>query len=501
MSEIEKDELEKDKSMLRLWFLVFSGLTLLFVLLFYQRDSQAEWKTYQDQFHEMDFKESLPPTPKGGNLSDWINYFSIDYKEYVRKKYFYQGIQQIWVPELSVVDRCPTCHLGIELPEYADAPQPFRSHPKIPKHEFKDFGCTPCHQGQGWATTVEDAHSDVHHWTNPMLPLQYVEATCPKCHQGTYLKFAKTYSTGAELVKEAECKTCHIIPGFEGGGNIGPALKGFARRIPKEGELPYREIEDESERGMSPLKHVEVEGEKKEVRLVLPEEIIPKDVLERGIIHIEYDKFWMVHANKLPEWTFEHFKNPQGLAPYQTESVMGGDFTEWDDEKIHALTCFALSLTGEIVPSSYTTDIRAPIERVEYMFAEKGKEIETLARFEESEVAAPTEGVSEANPVRDTEESIVKGYASYYKWGCVFCHGEEGNAKTTVGEALVVKPRDFTDKEFQAKKSDRDLYVSISEGRPGTAMAAHKGRIPPKGIWHLVNYIRTFSPIDEGGKS
>lgn len=501
MNEREKIELEEDKGMLRIWFLIFSGLTLLFVLLIYQKDSQAQWKVYQEQFHEIDFKDNPPPTPKGGNFNDWINYFSIDYKGYIQKKFFYTGIRQIWAPELSVVDRCPTCHLGIELPEYADAPQPFRTHPTIPKHDFKDFGCTTCHQGQGWAVNVEDAHSDAHHWTSPMLPLQYVEASCPKCHQGSYLKFAKTYSKGKELVKEAECKTCHLIPGFEGGGNIGPPLEGFARKVPKEGELPYREINDESERGKSPLKHVEIEGVQTEVRLVLPEEIISRDVLERGIFHFEYGKFWLVHANKLPEWTFEHFKNPQGMALYQTESVMGGDFTEWDDEKIHALTCFALSLTGEVVPSSYMTDVRTPVEKVEFMFAEKGKEIQTFARIEESEIGTPVEKVSEKNPIQSTEKSIVKGYSDYFKWGCVFCHGEEGNAKTKVGKALVVKPRDFTNQEFQTKKSDRDLYISISEGRPGTAMAAHKGRIPPEGIWNLVNYIRTFSPDYKGGKS
>ena len=58
------------------------------------------------------------------------------------------------------IDRCQTCHLGIDNLDYADAPQPFRTHPDLDlyvapesKHPRDSFGCTSCHEGRGRATT------------------------------------------------------------------------------------------------------------------------------------------------------------------------------------------------------------------------------------------------------------------------------------------------------------------------------------------------------------
>lgn len=76
---------------------------------------------------------------------------------------FYPGVRQIWNPELGLVDRCVTCHLGYEwggiLPTSLE--QPLAPHPALPfmkYHPFDRFGCTTCHAGQGWATTARAAH-------------------------------------------------------------------------------------------------------------------------------------------------------------------------------------------------------------------------------------------------------------------------------------------------------------------------------------------------------
>src|SRR5712671_1962721 len=83
-------------------------------------------------------------------------------------------ILQINVPEANIVDRCESCHMGIREPvkltaasmalkgkkpdEYARA---FTSHPEpelLKIHDPEKFGCSPCHQGNGRATTsVEKA--------------------------------------------------------------------------------------------------------------------------------------------------------------------------------------------------------------------------------------------------------------------------------------------------------------------------------------------------------
>ena len=72
---------------------------------------------------------------------------------------FSPGIQQIWIPKIGVTDRCITCHLGYEWSSVLPATiaEPLKPHPMndwIAKHEFAKFGCTPCHGGDGAATTI-----------------------------------------------------------------------------------------------------------------------------------------------------------------------------------------------------------------------------------------------------------------------------------------------------------------------------------------------------------
>jgi hypothetical protein len=52
------------------------------------------------------------------------------------------------------VDRCTTCHLGIDKKGYEDAAQPFTTHPNMDlylagPHPVERVGCTVCHQGRG----------------------------------------------------------------------------------------------------------------------------------------------------------------------------------------------------------------------------------------------------------------------------------------------------------------------------------------------------------------
>src|SRR5713226_3659641 len=95
-------------------------------------------------------------------------------------------ILQINVPEANIVDRCESCHMGIREPvkltaaamslkgkkpdDYARA---FTSHPErelLKIHDPDKYGCSPCHQGNGRATTsVEKAHGTYEHWLWPLF--------------------------------------------------------------------------------------------------------------------------------------------------------------------------------------------------------------------------------------------------------------------------------------------------------------------------------------------
>jgi len=164
-------------------------------------------------------------------------------------------IQQVVVEGLAVnefkqpiqtVDRCMTCHLGIDRAGFENAPQPFRTHPHhevfFGKHPVSRFGCTGCHQGQGSALTVLDAHSshelsdklqaDVRegfrkhvHWERPMFHGEMVQASCQTCHSAqVFIPMAPVLSQGKQLVAQLGCFGCHNLRGFEKAEKVGPSL-------------------------------------------------------------------------------------------------------------------------------------------------------------------------------------------------------------------------------------------------------------------------------------
>ena len=119
---------------------------------------------------------------------------------------FRPEIDQIWIPQMQVVDRCTTCHQGITRPSLADAsvPQPFRAHPPIP-HRVRDWGCVVCHRGQGLATEVRDAHETTLAWEQPILPVRYIQASCGTCHRAE-LPQTPRLDRGRKLLAHAQLR-------------------------------------------------------------------------------------------------------------------------------------------------------------------------------------------------------------------------------------------------------------------------------------------------------
>ena len=120
------------------------------------------------------------------------------------------GIHQIWLPELGVVDRCTTCHLGLKEASLSDVTQqPFRKHPVIP-HPVDAFGCVICHGGQGPATTVAEAHHSERAGEEPILPMRYIESGCGQCHQNA-LTGTPQLNLGRTMLTRYGCVHCHAI--------------------------------------------------------------------------------------------------------------------------------------------------------------------------------------------------------------------------------------------------------------------------------------------------
>jgi cytochrome c2 len=146
-------------------------------------------------------------------------------------------IVQINVADANIVDRCESCHMNAREPlritptameakgekkpdEYAKA---FASHPEpelLGLHDPDKFGCSPCHQGNGRATTsVEKAHGNYEHWLWPLFPKQNAEAGCQTCHAADMHLAAGDVGThisdGKFLYRQRGCMGCHRYEGYD----------------------------------------------------------------------------------------------------------------------------------------------------------------------------------------------------------------------------------------------------------------------------------------------
>jgi len=159
----------------------------------------------------------LAIAPAKNFFADWHRY-QRGYERLISKRsdavtlrrHFEPGIQQIWLPEIGVVDRCTTCHSALREATLRDVTtQPYRPHPPIP-HKPEEIGCSICHRGQGTATSDEDAHKSTLAWEEPLLPAKYLESSCGQCHQQD-LTGTPQLNLGRKMLSQYGCVHCHTV--------------------------------------------------------------------------------------------------------------------------------------------------------------------------------------------------------------------------------------------------------------------------------------------------
>jgi mono/diheme cytochrome c family protein len=175
----------------------------------------------------------LAISPLKDYFSEW-RAVQKNYNRYIKKlpqkiKPAPLALNQIWVPKFGRVDRCVTCHTGMDDGKLANAPLPFRSHSQIP-HETGNFGCTICHNGQGLATNYKDAHLPSAFWDKPVLPNRYLESSCGRCHINENLKLTPTLNLGRQEIRDLNCVACHDLSGGYRKSYI-PSLNGIGNKI------------------------------------------------------------------------------------------------------------------------------------------------------------------------------------------------------------------------------------------------------------------------------
>jgi len=189
--------------------ILISSLVVICVLLFeaYRENLNMGWQEYQRTYKNELVKRAATPGEK--EIAD-------AYKVKMR---------QVVLPELNRIDRCTICHVAMEDARMGDMLNPIKSHPGdiFENHELEKIGCTMCHDGQGRAITMTDAHArgEDKFWEKPMLSKPYLEANCYRCHSST-LEVTPQYKLGKTIFESKGCLGCHKLDGK--GGIEGPDL-------------------------------------------------------------------------------------------------------------------------------------------------------------------------------------------------------------------------------------------------------------------------------------
>ena len=376
-------------------------------------------------------------------------------------------LRQIVVPAQRGVDRCVTCHVGMQAGEPSVAGDPVLApHPDV-VHDPNEFGCTVCHAGQGRATEEADAHGRARFWPEPMIPLRHADAGCGSCH--THL-----------AVMDRDRRGGTLRPG--GGGLEGPDLSragaaGYAADWYERHLAQHERAANgpwAASFGAIPAADRHALERFLDTRVGAPRLLEAKSLFHslgcRGCHKVngiggddgpdlsragERDPgrtdFSRLHgAHTLASWFAEHFRAPAAVVPGSKMPELG-----LAEDEIDLLTHYMLSLRR-----SEEHEAHWPRDRVR------------AERFGQREFA--TDG------------------ATLFGTFCAACHGARGQGMRFAGMTpfpAIASP------DFLALASDGFLRETIAHGRPGRRMPAwneQSGGLRAAEIESLIAHLRAL---------
>ena len=380
-------------------------------------------------------------------------------------------MRHLVLPGLDRIDRCVTCHVGLEDPRAKDLPHPLKTHPGdyLTTHNIQSIGCTSCHNGQGRATSKIEAHANrFNHWEAKKLPPAFIQATCVRCHSADAPVMKPQYLAGRALFTSQGCLGCHKLNGK--GGHIGPDLTELA-----DASTHLKMPSPES-------RHELVEKFNGDVNLAYIYESItqPKaQPVKSKMFDYDLDEkqamaltiyLKSLASSKIPDMfqkSGETVVQPGGgeLFASYCSACHGPDGMGTQQQELEEV--------GPAVAHSSFLAIVEP-EFLNYkIFYSGSKTMPAWGKaggFTSEEIAKVTSYLLDSKSAPPSLETVnrTEGVPRFgrviFNSRCGSCHGVDGEYETDLIGPTVSNP------EFLSYSSDESLHRMITRGRPGTAM-------------------------------
>ena len=430
--------------------------------------------------------------------------FDLDFVQHQKAYYVELGeefpgaeIKQINVKTPSgaiLVDRCQSCHVGASNPDAAGFALPLTTHPSIvdgeeDPHDFAKIGCTVCHDGNGRATEMHDAHGEFHGWPLPMLKGELAQASCNRCHamESGHLAGAGLYEQGRDLFLEKACWGCHTIAGISTSSQA-PELTDAGGKFNYDYLVESIVLPKANDENSKMPEFAWVHDEETVAALATYLKGQQKDRLRsEDSAPIGYIKP-KSNQVRITEPSVDAGRALFAGVPYKGAIAKGGcinchAFHNSDGQLAGGNIGPELTWTMRTRGKNYVKEhivnsrIHAPDSIMPTFKDYNEAELESLAAF--------------LSTFDYKLETVSEGQALYDAY-CVSCHGKDLNGEGLVSAMLDPLPRDFSKYQFVASYDER-FKDSIREGVKGTAMPAWKKIMSDDQIVTLVEFIKEKS--------
>ena len=407
------------------------------------------------------------------------------------------------------VDRCESCHIAADDPNFASGKEPLRAHPYSVgmgdvfkngrwerRHKFSDFGCTACHDGQGRGLDVEDAHGVETEWPDPMLGYvvqadwdksaskhlhdkDFIEANCVQCHTDKNFAGASWVNRGRDLYFSKGCFGCHKIEGLSS-GSLGVELtaEGTLRKVDF---LWAHTVNPRDFTATSIMPQFKLSNDELKALTIFLKSLRGKTNAEAPT-----DRYKMDVSTKPPV--------PLSVAEVNAQIKAASTPAARGEQLLHGYACMSChKLSDQDGGISPDLSYEGLIRDHDWL----------MAHFRDPKSRIPDSNMP-AFGLPDTDFGDMSAYlltrttpppsmtpAETFKTLCARCHGVNGDGKGTSAIYLDPAPRNLTNAEFLVSKPESRFLTSIRQGVGGTSMPPWGKVLNDEQIKGVFDYIST----------